>query len=140
MKEFLMKPLLCLLALLPASAHAAIQCQYHDAAVAEATTVVQIIQPQITYSEEPGYCVITGIVQRSFRGDRTISEKLNTTTPCEANVFPPGPQIVTDYAALAAAQVIELHITDHQVASDGAGLAILPELTDAPARPPLCGE
>jgi hypothetical protein len=135
-----MKKLLCLLALLPHTANAAIECQYHEAAVSEATAVVQITEPQIGYSEEAGYCVITGIVQRSFRGDEVIGSKLNTTTPSQAEVFPPGPQIVTDYADLAAAQVIELHITDYIVASHGAGLAILPALTDAPARPSLCGD
>jgi hypothetical protein len=45
---------------------------------------------------------------------------------------------VTNYADLAVAPVIELHLSEGLVASYGAGLAILPELTDAPARPPLC--
>lgn len=134
-----MKHLLAALALLTTPAHAAIQCQYHDAAVALATTIVQITQPQITMAADPGYCTITGIVQRSFRGDQVIGSTLTTTTPCQADAFPPGPQIVTSAADLAAAPVIELQIIAGQVASYGAGLAILPALTTAPARPPLCG-
>lgn len=134
-----MKRLALALIFLPCVAEAAIQCQYHDEAVAAATVVVQITDPHITPADTPGHCIITGIVQRSFRGDTAIGSTLSTSTPCDSAAFPPGPQIVTAQSDLAAAPVIEMHLTMGLVASYGAGLAILPDLTDAPARPPLCG-
>jgi hypothetical protein len=133
-----MKQLTLALMFLPCVAEAAIQCQYHDEAVAAATVVVQITDPHIAAADTPGYCTITGTVQRSFRGDIALGSTLSTSTPCDTAPFPPGPQIVTAQSSLAAAPVIELHLTQGEVASYGAGLAVLPALTDAPARPPLC--
>jgi hypothetical protein len=133
-----MKRLCCLVAFLPATAQAAIHCQYHDQAVADAAVIIQITDQQIAHANEPGWCSITGTVQRSFRGDLALGTTVTTRTPCDGAAFPPGPQIITGYADLAAATVIELHMTGSIIASHGAGLAILPALTDFPARLPMC--
>jgi hypothetical protein len=133
-----MKKLLCLLALLPHTANAAIECQYHDQAVDAATVVIQITDQQVTTAAEPGWCSIIGTVRRSFRGDTALGSSITTETPCDNEPFPPGPQIVTDMSALISAPVIELHLSYGEVASHGAGLAVLPALTDAIARTPMC--
>ncbi|MGL5010032.1 MAG: hypothetical protein ACRC6I_09125 [Paracoccaceae bacterium] len=133
-----MKRILVLALCLPHPAQAAIECKYHELAVAEATVIVQIDQIITSDANAEGYCAITGTVQRSFKGDTTIGSQITVTNPCNGRAFPPGPQIATDQAALAAALVLELHLTGGEVASHGAGLAILPALTDAPARTPMC--
>jgi hypothetical protein len=136
-----MRPILILTLLMPAAAHAAIACQYHEQAVALATVIVQIDAVAVTGPDENGDCGITGTVQRSFLGDLALGSTVTTTTPCDATILrAPGPQIYTDFGVLSAARVIELHLTDGAVASYGAGLAVLDALTDAPARPNMCGE
>jgi hypothetical protein len=134
MKRIVLVAALCL----PSPSLAAIACEYQEAQVAEASAIIQIDQISVSPANAEGYCTITGTVQRSFKGDIAVGSEVTFANPCDHEPFPPGPQIITEQDALAAAPVIELHLIEGEVASYGAGLAVLDALTDAPARPNMC--
>ncbi|GGL60795.1 hypothetical protein [Wenxinia marina] len=140
--------LAALLALAAAPAHAALPCDVYDELVAEAVMVMQIADIAVVAPESGSACTVRGTVVRTFAGPHPPGTRIQTSIPCDGYPLPPGvvPDIEIgatlywDFDALSSAAVIELHIApEGGPAGYGAGVAVLAEPTEAPARAPTCG-
>ena len=113
-------------------------CVY-DEMIAGATDVVQIVEPAVTGPDAQGICDLRGVIARSFRGALVVGDKLALSLAC-ANVDGlVGAQIYRDPEAMQNAAAIELHLTGGGVAGYGAGLFVLPALTEALHWQTECG-
>jgi hypothetical protein len=140
---------LTLALMIPATAQAALQCNYYDDFVAAAVMVMQIDDVTVSPPATPGAdCTVSGTIVRSFLGPHPVGTRVQTPVPCigvpaalggdgEIEV---GPAIYKDYAALVAAPVIELHIAPESgPAGHGAGVVLLEAPTDSPQYTSMCG-
>lgn len=111
------------LAALPAQA-ALSPCTYDDL-VKAADTVVQIDQIRVSAPlKDPLACLVEGRIAHVLRGEAAVGDGIAVTVACEWDGMV-GPTMYNDRAALAAAAMIELHLTGGEVAGYGAGLSII---------------
>jgi len=104
-------------------------CVY-DGMIGSASDVVQIVEIEVDGPDAEGFCGLTGVVARSFRGGYTVGDKVALVIAC-ANVNNlVGAQIYLDPEGMRSAEVIELHLIGSGIAAYGAGMFSLPTPTD----------
>jgi hypothetical protein len=112
------------IALVGSPAHAMLPpCEY-DNLVRAADTVVQITGITVEHGQVTTDCVVTGAVVKVLRGSLEKGDVVTVVVACEWDGMVGG-TIYHDRAGLEAAQMIELHLSDGQVAAYGAGLNIM---------------
>ncbi len=111
-----------------------------ESMVSEAVSVVQMSDHQVTGPGDGTVCVVTGALQRVFRGPHTVGDVISVGVPCVSNGLI-GPQRVVSPTGLEQSPALELHLTAGDgITAYGWGLVFLDALTDSPARQPMCGQ
>lgn len=127
---------LTLLSAVPAVA--AVRPCYLDQMVAEAVTVVQVTDHEVSEPDESGYCTLAGTVVRSFRGVIRPGMRVQTSFACDQPhradengvvIVEPGGTTWRDAEPIAQAAVVEIH-AEAEGGPAGYGWGLLP--LDAP--------
>lgn len=128
---------------------AALPCNAYDEMVGQAVMVMQVDVESVVPPAGGGQggCVLTGEIVRNFKGPHPVGTRIQTMVFCEAPVTDGGePEVMVgatiwwNFAALAQADVVELHIAaEGGPAGYGAGVVLLEVPTDAPAWTSFCG-
>lgn len=122
------------LVLLASPATAAIMPCYLDEMVADAVTVIQVVDQTVTGPDAEGTCGIEGNAARVLRGTVREVAPFRAAFACENPRQLVGGTIYHDRRAVARAGAVELHLdADGLLAGYGWGLVLLDAPTDAPA-------